>query len=104
MDMTREETTFHKDFRIAEAFGKEAVLDTYRRAMAEWKDDYRYLTDLVLTLNERCWGWYDEYRKNHGVMEGELTEVYRELFYEAQAYALDNLKGQEFRYFYSLTD
>lgn len=34
-------TTFWSDFSIADAFGVNAVKDTYKRAFKEWKDDYR---------------------------------------------------------------
>lgn len=38
------QTTFWEDFSIAEAFGEEAVRDTYKRAEAEWKHDRIYGT------------------------------------------------------------
>lgn len=59
----RVSTTFAMDFAIAEAFGENAVKDTYRRAMRGWKDNYKYLTELVIVLNHRIWIWSDEYRK-----------------------------------------
>lgn len=51
-------TTFWDDFSIADAFGVGAIKDTYNRAFKEWKSDYRYLTDLVIVLNHKCWYWY----------------------------------------------
>ena len=44
----RVETTFWDDFSIAERFGENAILDTYKRAMKEWKSNYKYLTELVI--------------------------------------------------------
>ena len=41
-------TTFWMDFDIADKFGVSAIKDTYRRAFAEWRSDYRYLTELVM--------------------------------------------------------
>ena len=41
------QTTFWEDFSIADAFGEDAVKDTFKRAFEEWKDDYRYLTDIL---------------------------------------------------------
>ena len=44
-------TTFFEDFSIADHFGIAAIRDTYKRAFNEWKNDYKYLTELVLVLN-----------------------------------------------------
>lgn len=52
-------TTFFEDFSIADAFGISAVKDTYNRAFKEWKHDYKYLTELVMVLNWKCWEHYD---------------------------------------------
>ncbi len=57
-------TTFWQDFTIADKFGKDAVLDTYRRAFEEWKGDYRYLTELVMVLNHKIWEHYEKTRRS----------------------------------------
>lgn len=90
-------TTFRTDFAIADAFGVSAIKDTYKRAFEEWKDDYRYLTDLAIVLNHACWMWYE--RGN-----SELSMLYEELFYKTQDYAYDTLKGEEFDYYWRMTD
>lgn len=90
-------TTFKSDFAIADAFGASAIKDTYKRAFNEWKDDYRYLTDLAITLNLACWRWYE--RGNE-----ELSQLYSDLFYKTQDYAYDTLKGEEFDYYWRMTD
>ncbi len=90
-------TTFKSDFTIADAFGESAVRDTYNRAFNEWKGQYRYLTDLVITLNHKIWEHYEKGNK-------ELSKVYDELWKVADAYACDNLKGDELAYFYTTTD
>jgi hypothetical protein len=90
-------TTFWSDFTIADAFGIDAVKDTFKRAFKEWKDDYRYLTDLVIVLNHKCWEHYE--RGNQ-----QLSQLYSDYFYEAQNYAYDNLKGEEFDYFWKKVD
>lgn len=46
-------TTFWQDFSIADAFGIAAVVDTFKRAFKEWKDNYKYLTELVMVLNHK---------------------------------------------------
>lgn len=89
-------TTFWMDFDIADKFGVNAVKDTYKRAFHEWKHDYRYLTELVMVLNHKCWQHYE--RNN------ELSELYASLYEVADNYAIDNLKGQELKYFLEVTD
>ena len=49
--MEKDFTTFYMDFTIADHFGIEAIKDTFNRAFEEWKTDYKYLTFLVLNLN-----------------------------------------------------
>ena len=89
-------TTFWEDFTIADRFGIDAVKDTFKRAMDEWKDNYVYLTELVLVLNHKIWQYYTEYPA--------LADVYNELWQEADDYALENLKDEELDYFYATTD
>lgn len=47
------QTTFWSDFSIADRFGLPAVQDTFNRAFAEWKQSYKYLTELILVLNTK---------------------------------------------------
>lgn len=90
-------TTFYSDFRIADAFGMDAVKDTYKRAFEEWKDNVEYLTELVIVLNMKCWEHY--HKENF-----KLSALYSDLYYEARDYALDNLKDDDFQYFWKWTD
>lgn len=89
-------TTFWDDFTIAENFGKNAILDTYKRAFEEWKDDYIYLTELVMVLNHKIWNWYER---------NELVaRIYNDLLEKTNEYAWNTLKGDELTYFYRTTD
>lgn len=89
-------TTFWTDFSIADMFGVNAIKDTFDRAFKEWKNDYKYLTELVMVLNHKIWQWYER--------NEVIAEVYNELWEKADAYACENLKGKELSYFYSTTD
>lgn len=89
-------STFDKDFAIADTFGIDAIRDTYKRAFAEWKDNYIYLTELVIVLNHRIWRWYQ--RKT------DYAHVYDELWREADAYACVTLQGDELSHFFRVTD
>ena len=90
-------TTFWSDFSIADAFGINAVKDTYKRAFKEWKDDYIYLTELVLVLNWKLWQHYEAGNEN-------MTRVYDALWREANEYGYETLKGEELKYFYRTLD
>lgn len=89
-------TTFYEDFSIAEVFGQAAVKDTYNRAFKHWKEDYEYLTELVMVLNWKIW---EHYKTNP-----TLARLYNELWETADLYAQENLKGEELSYFYRTTD
>ena len=96
MQATEFKTTFWQDFTIADHFGENAVRDTFNRA-SEWQYDYRYVTDLVMVLNRKIWQHYEAGNKH-------LAIVYDELWWTAREWALDNLKGDEWQYFYDMTD
>ena len=89
-------TSFWNGFSIADLYGVEAVKDTYKRAFAEWKSDYKYLTELVMVLNWKTW--------QHNDKRPDLAEVYENLYYKTDNYALDNLKGEEQTYYWQVTD
>lgn len=89
-------TTFWDDFSIADAFGADAIQDTFNRAFAEWKDDCEYLTELVMVLNWKIWQWYEK--------NGVIGRLYNDLWAKADEYALDNLDGDDLSYFLSVTD
>ena len=89
-------TTFYSDFSIADNFGINAIKDTYKRAFNEWKNNYKYLTELVMVLNWKIWEHYES--------NDEYAKVYNDLWEKADGYACDNLKGDELAYFYRTTD
>ena len=88
-------TTFYTDFSIADLCGVRAIKDTYNRALI-WKNDYEYLTELVMVLNWKIW---EHYEKN-----SEYARLYNELWEELDLYATEHLKGEELAYFYRTTD
>ena len=89
-------TTFYEDFSIADCFGISAIKDTFKRAFENWKDNYQYLTELVMALN---WKILEHYESNE-----KYAELYNDLWEKADTYAQDNLKGDELSYFYWTTD
>ena len=89
-------TTFWQDFCIADAFGNSAIRDTFNRAFEGWKGNYVYLTELVLVLNHKIWQWFGN--------DQEKATLYNELWATADEYASNNLKEEEFEYFWKWTD
>ena len=89
-------TTFWDDFSIADRFGVSAVRDTFNRAFAEWKEDYQYLTELILVLNHKIWQHYEK--------RPELVALYQSFWEQADRYAVEHLQGDELSYYYRVTD
>ncbi len=90
------QTTFWNDFSIADKFGLSAIQDTFNRAFEEWKEDYKYLTELILVLNHKIWQYYET--------RPEFATLYNSLWEQADQYAVENLKDDELSYFYDVTD
>ena len=89
-------TTFYLDFSIADKFGLTAIQDTYNRAFEEWKSNYKYITELVMVLNWKCWRWYQ--------VKDEYSRLYSNLYYKLDEWCMDNLKGEELDYYIQTTD
>lgn len=105
-------TTFANDLAIAECFGDDAILDTYRRAVKEWIGDYKYMTELIMVLNWLCWFWHDCDRA-----DVELSGIYADLYYAARDAFYEHYdtkdddtdeerarKEEACRYYYDCTD
>lgn len=93
-------TTFWTDFSIADKFGLAAIRDTFNRAFAEWKGNYKYLTELVMVLNHKIAYHYNPEKGAHNV----LAYLYNELWQQADEYASSHLEGDEYAYYYRITD
>ena len=84
------QTTFWNDFSIADRFGLSAIQDTFNRAFEEWKENYKYLTELVLVLNHKIWQYYET--------RPEIATLYNTLWAQASQYAMEYLKDDELSY------
>lgn len=89
-------TTFYEDFSIADNFGIAAIKDTFKRAFEAWKNDYIYLTELVMVLNWKIWEHYETNEK--------YARLYNELWEDADSFAIENLEDEELSYFFRITD
>ena len=88
-------TTYYGDFTIAEAFGLDAVRDTYKKAVKDWAHNYKYFTEIVLVLNHKIW---EHYQNNE-----PLARLYDELWREADGIAAE-WTGEAAEYYFNVTD
>lgn len=70
-------STFPSDFGIADLFGDDAVLDTYKSAWGSWKSNYKMATELCMTLNSLSWFYYQ-------LDELSLSRIYSDLYYKCR--------------------
>lgn len=88
-------TTFWGDLTIAEAFGPDAVQDTYNRVKTAWAENFKYWTEFVLCLNHKIW---QHYKTNE-----PLGRLYDKLWREADEIA-GKWTGEAAEYYFNVTD
>lgn len=82
-------TTFMQDFCIAEwCGGVKAVLDTFKQASTEWKDNPIYMAELILVLNFKVWEMHARHYTTWGLL-------YNDLFYSLRDIVYDYYEGDE---------
>lgn len=91
------ESTFWDDFTIADCFWEKGIRDTYRRAFKHWKNDIKYITELVLVLN---WKW----RYRAGKWNINYSKLYTGLREEAHDRCCSNLQWEELKYYLRTVD
>ena len=91
------QTTFYQDFTIADAFGVDAVEDTYKRAFNEWKTNKVYVTELSLVLNHKIWEHH--HKQNHALM---IT--YDTLWKKHDEWCMTALSDEDVAYYLRITD
>ena len=90
------ETTFWEEFSIADNYGPDGVREHYDLVFKQWKDNLRYLTELVLVLNWKIYQWYG--------VDDTLGLTYDELWKRTDSYALETLKDSDLHYYLSILD
>lgn len=89
------QTTFWEDFSIADKFGEDAIVDTYKRAFI-YKFDIKFITELAIVLNLKIWQYY---QKNDS-----LAELYDKLWRNVDEYIIENFDDEDLRYYSRITD
>ena len=82
---------------VADAFGVDAIKDTFDSAMRSWSSDIKYLTELTMVMSWKCGIYFEEgnYEYNH---------LYHDLYYTVKDYVYDHFEDDDLDYFYSTTD
>lgn len=65
----------------------------YSKFFEKGKEDYKYLTELVMVLNHIGWLFWENKQE-------KKANVFFDLFEEARQYGYNNLKDKELSYFY----
>jgi hypothetical protein len=89
-------TTFWSDFTIADAFGVDAIKDTYKNAFNSWKHHYEYVTELALVCNWKLFSYYEK--------DEDKYNLYLKLYQQTDEWCMNNLKGSELMYYIQWTD
>lgn len=90
------ETTFWEEFSIADNYGSEGVVEHYNLVFDQWKDNLKFLTELVMVLNWKIAQWYQ--------VDDDLGLTYDQLWKRADGYAMETLKGDDLHYYLSTLD
>ena len=68
----------------------------YDLVFEQWKDNLKFLTELVLVLNIKIFIWYG--------VDDSIGKMYDQLWKETDGYALETLKGDDLHYYLSTLD
>lgn len=93
-------TTFFSDLSIAECYDADGIRDTYDRVMKSWMDNLAFITEFIVCLGLKSSQWCSQ---KHG---STMSELYSELYYEAQDAFYKHYEGNEEAcdYFFQMTD
>lgn len=101
-------STFASDFAIADAFGADAVEDTYERSMASFSEDVFMLTEMSLVLNWAIWRYFGICQNNKHACdcerERELSIMYDKLWKKLDNYMMSHFTGDDLQFYLSVTD
>ena len=90
------ESTFYEEFCVAEEYGADGIREHYDLVFNQWKDNLKFLTELVLVLNLKIFLWYG--------VDDTIGKTYDQLWKETDGYALDTLKGDDLHYYLHTLD
>jgi hypothetical protein len=79
-------TTYTSDFSIAEwcvpIDGMNAIADTMRNALMNWRDNVEWFTEIMLVVNMKSWEHAARHNNNYGRMYSDLYYMVRDLYFD----------------------
>ena len=93
----RPNTLFYADFSVADVYGEKSIQESYNNCFNSWKNNVRYFTEFVATLNHKLWYWHEA-----GIEE--YTTLYDKLWKEADQYGCKHFKGEDADYYFAVLD
>lgn len=90
------QTTVLEDFKIACCFGNYAVRDTFNNLIRDFGDDWVYLAEMNLALNNLGWYFYERHNS--------LSDVCFGLYEDVATHAEDVLSGEDLSNYYQAID
>ena len=98
-------TTFWQDFSIADIYGAEAVLDTFKQAFREWHHDVTYIAELALVLNHKgCWFYAASEQRGGDEILDMISQMYFKMYEQLHDWAHENFTGDDAEYYFKVTD
>ena len=90
------QTTFWEEFSISDKYGSQGVVEHYKVVFDQWKNNVKFLTELVLVLNLKIASWFQ--------VDDTLGRTYETLWKITDSWALDTLKGDDLHYYLKALD
>ena len=90
------QTTFWMDFTIADAFGSDAIFDTFTRAFSDWKNNTIYATELAMVMSWKSCDWYDKNK--------EISQQYAKYYHQVDEWCMSHFKDEDLMYYIKTTD
>ena len=94
----RSQTNLWDEYSIADKKSLKDLKALFDTTFAKAKQDYKYLTELVMVLNHRMWYWYELNP------DSAIVSAYTKYYEKAHNWALTHLNPEEIRYYCSVTD
>lgn len=76
---------------------RKEIFEKYKELLEDAKKDYKKLTELVIVLNVLCW-------ENYSRGNIKQSQLFGGLYHKTHDFACRTLKGEEFEYYYNITD
>lgn len=81
------DSSFYEEFSISENYGPTGVREHFDLVFREWKDNLKYMIELVQVLNLKVATWFGK--------DDDLGMTYDELWHIADSYVFENYSKED---------